>query len=244
MLRELRTSEGRLLKRWRAGQAGLPATLEDHAFLAWGLLELYQADFDVRWLTEARQVVDTMIAHFHDAQNGGFFMTADDGARLLVRAKDVYDGAIPSGNSAAALALVQLARLTGEPRYEELAAGTFRAFAGQVQRSPSAFAQLLQAVDMVAGGGVEVVVAGAPDDPRTRALLDVVRGQYLANGVVALNDPGRAEVIAKAIPYAASMTALDGVPTAYVCRGYVCDAPVTDPTALREALQAAVRESE
>ena len=219
----------------------MPATLEDYAFLAWGLLELYQADFDVRWLREAKATIDTMIAHFHDAEHGGFFMTADDGAKLLVRAKEAYDGAIPSGNSAAAYALVQLARLTGEPKYEELAASTFRAFAGRISQGPSAFAQMMQAVEMVAGGGVEIVIAGSPDDPRTQALLDVVRGTYLSSGVLAVNDPAQAETITQWIPYAGNMTALDGVPTAYVCRGYVCDAPVTDAESLRIALEAAVR---
>ena len=241
VLRELRTDDGRLIKRWRAGEAGMPATLEDYAFLAWGLLELYQADFDVRWLREAKATIDTMIAHFHDAEHGGFFMTADDGAKLLVRAKEAYDGAIPSGNSAAAYALVQLARLTGEPKYEELAASTFRAFAGRISQGPSAFAQMMQAVEMVAGGGVEIVIAGSPDDPRTQALLDVVRGTYLSSGVLAVNDPAQAETITQWIPYAGNMPALDGVPTAYVCRGYVCDAPVTDAESLRIALEAAVR---
>lgn len=244
VLRELRTPEGRLMKRWRDGNAGAPATLEDHAFLAWGLLELYQADFDLRWLREAQATVDTMIAHFHDAENGGFFITADDGAQLLVRAKEIYDGAIPSGSSVASLALVQLARLTGEPKYEEIAAGTFRCFAGQVNAGPGSYAQLLQAVEMVAGGGVEVVIAGAPDDPRTQALLAELRKHYLGNGVVVLNDPTQVDALKKLIPYAESMTTLDGVPAAYVCREFVCEAPVTDPAEFGRALAAAVRVSE
>ena len=240
VLNELRDDQGRLHKRWRAGQAGLPATLEDHAFLAWGLLELYQADFDLFWLEQARSVIEVMRTHFHDPEAGGFFLTADDGAQLLVRAKESYDGALPSGNSVAAYALVQLARLSGSTEYEELAAETLRSFAGQVQRAPNAHTQMLMAVDMIAGGGVEIVIAGDPDDARTQALLNVVRGQYLATGVVLLHDPSRVEELRAQSPYAAAMPPIDGVPSAYLCRDFQCEAPLTDPAIFRQHLEAAL----
>src|SRR5690606_21053072 len=118
---EMRDGAGRLLKRWRNGSAGLPATLEDHAFVAWGLLELYGATFDARWLAECLDMVDAMIAHHADEEHGGFFMTPHDGEPLLVRAKDAYDGAIPSGNAVAALVLARLARMTGNEDFERRA---------------------------------------------------------------------------------------------------------------------------
>ncbi|MFT5291216.1 MAG: hypothetical protein ACI82F_003293 [Planctomycetota bacterium] len=241
VLSNLRDKDGRLSKRWRAGQVGMPATLEDYAFLAFGLLELFKADQDLRWLQEAQTTLDVMLAHFHDPEEGGFFLTADDGADLLVRAKESYDGAIPSGNSVAAYALLQLARLTGDSRYEELAAGTLRAFAGQVRQGPNAHAMMLRGADMLAGGGIEIVIAGDPADPRTQALLDIVRAHHLPNAVLLLHNPATLEQLKAISPYAAAMPPIDGTPAAYLCRNYTCEVPTTDPTTFATNLKAAIR---
>ena len=121
-LTHLRTEEGRLLKRWRLGKAGLPAHLEDYAFLSQGLLDLYEATLASEYLIEAKALTDTTRSLFEDRENGGFFLTAEDREPLLVRAKEIYDGAIPSGNSVMALNLVRLAKFTGDPTYRACAA--------------------------------------------------------------------------------------------------------------------------
>jgi len=235
VLAHLADERGRLKKRWRDGQAALPGTLEDHAFLAWGLLELYQATFDPRWLERAKQLADAMVAHFHDAERGGFYLTADDGAKLVLRAKDSYDGALPSGNSAAALALLQLARITGEPRYEELAAGTLKAFAGDLAAAPASHTFMLLGLDFALGPAFEIVIAGDPSALDTQALLLTARTSYRPAQVLLLRPPGDAPITALA-PWIEPHAPLDGRAAAYVCRDFACRAPTTSPDELAASL--------
>ncbi len=235
-LAELRDADGRLLKRYRAGVAGLPAHLDDHAFLVWGLLELYQASFEARYLGEAVAVADEMLARFWDEDGGGLFLTAADEAPLLVRSKEFHDAAIPAGNSVAAMDLLWLARLTGDPTYERRAEALIEATAGAVRRSPEGFAFLLCAADFALGPSHEVVVAGAPGAADTAALLAALRRPFLPRKVVVLRpDPGPGPIGALA-PYVAAQTALDGAAAAYVCRGFACERPTTDPGAMLDLL--------
>jgi uncharacterized protein YyaL (SSP411 family) len=117
ILHKVTDNTGRLLKRYRRGKAGLPAHLNDYAFMVWGLLEVYEATFAVSYLKDAINLNDRMLKHFWDSQNGGFYLTADDAEELIVRSKVIYDGAIPSGNSVAAMNLLRLAGLTANPDY-------------------------------------------------------------------------------------------------------------------------------
>ncbi len=144
VLRELRR-DGRLLRSWRAGESRLPAYLEDHAFLAWGLLDLHEMTGEGEWMSEARALVDAMIDRFWDPDDGGFFFVANDHESLIARTKEVFDQAVPSGNGMAARLLVRLWLLTGEERYEEYATGMFRLFAGILQEAPRAAEHLLLA---------------------------------------------------------------------------------------------------
>jgi uncharacterized protein YyaL (SSP411 family) len=128
VLERMRGPDGRLLHRVRDGEAAVPGTLDDHAFMAWGLLELYEATYDPRWLREAAALARAMLDRFWDAAAGGFFLTPEDGERLLLRPKEAYDGALPSGNSVAAYVLVWLGRMLADPSMEERAAGVMRAF--------------------------------------------------------------------------------------------------------------------
>lgn len=227
VLSELRTEEGRLLKRWRAGEAGLDGMLEDHAFLAQGLLDLFEASHEVAYLKAAREVVDTTLLHFHDGEAGGFFLSPDDGEELLVRSKTVYDGARPSGNSVMACVLQRLARMSGETAYEEVAAGTIRAFSGQVAEGPSYSTQLLAAVDFQTSRTREIVIVGAKDDPSAQAMLALLAGRYAPNDVVLLRPPGAAEALAAVAPFTEALVQVGGAATAYVCTDFACAAPVT-----------------
>jgi len=237
VLARLRDDRGRLLKRYRQGEASLPAHLEDYAFLAWGLVELYETTFEVRYLRQAGGLVDHMLARFWDAEAGGFFLTAEDGEPLLVRPKEVYDGAIPSGNSVAALVLLRLARLTGRMELEDRAQALFRAFSGPVAANPAAHAFVLLALDFALGPTYEIVIAGRPEAEDTLALLAALRGRFIPNKAVLLRpEPADAPPIVDLAEFTRPQRALDGRAAAYVCRNFVCRAPTTEPEAMLAAL--------
>jgi uncharacterized protein YyaL (SSP411 family) len=209
--------------------------LEDYAHLADGLLALYEATFDERWFVTARALMDRVLGRFGDPA-GGFFDTADDHERLITRPKDVQDNAIPSGNAMAARVLLRLAAWTGEGAYRDAAEAAIRPIVPFVGRYPTGFAQWLGAIDLALASIVEVAIVGDLDDASTEALLGEVRTGFRPNQVVAVAaDPARSVV-----PLLADRVAIDGRPTAYVCRDFVCRLPVTDPDALRAALAAAL----
>ncbi len=238
ILGRLRDDRGRLLARYRDGQAAFPAYLDDYAFLAWGLVELYQATFRPDYLEEALRLTREMKELFWDGERGGFFFTGRDAEQILARPKEVYDGAMPSGNSVAALNLLRLARLTGDPDLDELAGRQLQAFAGTVAPQPAAYAFFLSAVDFALHPSLEVVVAGEPEAGDTAAILDVLRKAYLPEAVVVLRPEGEeGERVASLAPYTADQGPVDGRTAAYVCSNFACDMPVTGPEALAERLR-------
>ncbi len=228
VLERLRDPEGRLLKRYRQGEAGLPAHVDDYAFLVWGLLELYESTFEVAFLEHALELNDRMLREFWDEQNGGLFFAADTLDDLLVRNKEIYDGAIPSGNSVAALNLVRLGRLTERPELEEKAGAIVRAFAQQVERAPIGFTQLLSAVDFLLGPSFEVVIAGDPDRRDTRDMLHALHQTYFPNKVVLLRPEADDAPIVTIASFTKAQKSLNGKATAYVCQNYACKLPTTD----------------
>jgi uncharacterized protein len=233
LLRELRTDDGRLLRTWKAGRAHLAGYLEDHAFLLEALLTLYEATFEPRWFTQARALADVTIARFADDERGGFFSTADDHERLVARRKDLEDTPIPSGNSAMALGLLRLARLTGEASYEERASGVIALLHPIAARHPLAFAHLLQAVDLLLADDVRevAIVGGGPD---ADALARTVRGAFRPHVVLA-GGPGDGDG-AEVPLLAGRTTGPEGRAAAYVCERFACQAPVADPAALAALL--------
>ncbi len=230
----LLAADGSLGRSWKDGRATGQGVLEDYADLADGLLALYEATFDERWFTTARALMDRVLARFADPV-GGFFDTADDHERLVARPKDVQDNAVPSGNAMATLVLLRLAAWTGDGRYRDAAERAMRTVTGFVARYPTGFAQWLSAMDLALAPVVEVAIVGDPADPATRALIAETTRGFRPNQVVAVSaDPGTSVV-----PLLADRIAIDGTPTAYVCRGFVCRLPVTTPEALRAELAAA-----
>jgi uncharacterized protein len=227
VLRSLRDSSGRLLRTFKDGEARLNAYLEDHAFLVEALITLYESTFDPRWFAAAREIADAMIERFADEERGGFFETSADHERLIARRKDLEDNPIPAGNSSAAYGLLRLAALTGEHRYEERALGVLRLLHEIAPRHPQAFAHLLQALDFHFAQTKEVALAG--DD--TSDLERVVRSKFRPHLVLAGGEPD-------GVPLMEGRTPVDGAPAAYVCEGFVCKAPVTDPSRLEALLTA------
>jgi hypothetical protein len=226
--------DGRLLHRWREGEAAHAATLADYAFLVHGLLDLYEATFDLRWLTTARDLGREMVRRFADLA-GGFFATDGGDATLLLRPKEGYDGDLPSGNAVACLDLLRLAEYFADDRLRGLAEQTLRAFAAPLTQTPRAAPHLLQALDFHLNGSQEVVIAGPITDPRTRSLLATARRTFVPARVVALTSG--TDAIAQTIPWAAERVAIDGKPTAYVCENFMCLLPAWDDDTLRRQLQ-------
>ena len=230
--------DGELLHRYRDGEAALQGNLDDYAFLAWGETELYQATVEPEHLRRAIDLTDEMVSRFHDPERGGFFFSAEGKKDLIVRRKEVYDGAVPSGNSVALFNLIRLARLTGRTDYERLAAETSSALSRQVASQPSAFTFFLSALDMVIGPSQELVIVGDPEAEDTRSLLAVAREGFNPNRVVLLRPPGaEGKVIADLAPFTESFGPLDGSAAAYLCTGFACERPVSDPDSLRDLIR-------
>ncbi len=234
-LGRMRAQDGRLIHRYRQGQAGLPAQQEDYAFFVWGLLELYETTFKTEYLETALELNDLMLKHYWDEAKGGFYLSADDGEKLLVRPKTIYDGAIPSGNSVAALNLLRLGRMTGRSNLEAKAEEVMKAFAGDVRRNPSAYTQLLNAVDFGVGPSYEVVIAGTNGDEHTESMIRTLRASFIPNKVVLFRPDGDASpAITRLAEFTQNQKSLGGKATAYVCLNYACKAPTTDiPTMMK-----------
>jgi uncharacterized protein YyaL (SSP411 family) len=232
LLASLRDADGRLLRSWQDGRAAIPAYADDHAALVEALLTLAEVD-DVSWLAEARRIADDLLTLFADPEHGGFFTTGSDAEALIVRPKDSQDNATPAENSLAASALLRLAALTGEPRYETPAADWLRAMAPLLGEHPTAFAYLLGALDRWLAPPVEVAIVGPADAPATAALRREVVGRYLPNTVTLTAAPDQDGDMS---PLLADRSLVDGQPSAYVCERYACQRPVTSPEELRALL--------
>jgi hypothetical protein len=237
LLERMRRDDGRWLRSWQDGRAGILAYAEDYAALLEVWCTLAELD-DVGWLVEARHVADGLLDLFADEERGGVFTTGRDAEALIVRPKDYQDNATPSENSLAANGLLRLAALTGEVRYADAARRWLRALAPVVADHPSAFAYLLGALDRAVHPLVEVAVVGDPTDPATRALTREVTTRVLPGTVLLTAPPA---VGADLSPLLQRRGQVEGRPTAYVCRDYACELPVTHPAALREQLDDALR---
>jgi uncharacterized protein YyaL (SSP411 family) len=228
ILDRLTDDQGGLIRRYRQGVASQPAHLNDYAFFVQGLIDLYEAIFEVRYLGEAIRLTDRMLELFRDKRDGGLFFTAENGEELLLRQKEIYDGAIPSGNSIAALNLLRLWRITGRPDLGEAAREILKAFSGQVTAFPSGYTQLIQALDFSIGPSLEVVIAGKPEAEDTRNMVRALRREFVPNKVVLLRPPGEGNGITTIARFTNNQTGIDDRATAYVCQDYACRTPTTD----------------
>jgi len=222
-------AKGRLHHRYRDGDAAIAAFLNDYAFLTWGLIELYEATFEASYLQRALDLNNMMLKHFFDGERGGFYFTAEDADTIITRKKEIYDGAVPSGNSVAMLNLLRLARLTAHPEYEEKAAGISRAFSNAIAQAPEAYTHVMSALDFALGPSYEVVIVGDPHAEDTRAMVRAVRKAF-APGIVVIFRPAGAGTpdIIRLAEFTKDLSSLKGKATAYVCRGFRCDLPTTE----------------
>jgi uncharacterized protein YyaL (SSP411 family) len=229
ILQNLTADNGRLLKSYRKGKAGSAAHLNDYAFMVWGLIELYQATYKANYLADAITLNEQMLAHFWDEQNGGLYITADDGEELLVRSKEIYDGAIPSGNSVAVYNLLRLAHMTGKTDYMEKAEGIIKAFSDPVKQYPAGHSQLMVALEYALNPNYEVVIVGEPQKQDTRLMLAALRRPFIPEKIVLFRttDKSTARAITEIAPFTRSMATRNGQATAYVCQKFACRLPTT-----------------
>ena len=228
---------GTLLRRYREGEAAVPGFLEDYALATQGLLDLYQAQFEMEWLEMAARLTRKQMELFEDREGGGFFSAAA-GPDLVLQVKEDYDGAEPSGNSVAAMNLLRLARMTGRGEFREAGERTLAGFSAKLDAAPSAVPQMLAACEFLLGDPREVVLVGDRGGEDTAALIGELHSRFAPNQVALLVDsPETRRKLAEGIPAIESMRMLQGRATAYVCRNYACQAPVSEAENLGELLE-------
>jgi uncharacterized protein YyaL (SSP411 family) len=234
VLESMRRPDGRLFATSRGGRAHLDAYLDDYAFLIQALIDLYESDFDERWIQEALALEAIVAERFADTEKGGWFTTASDHETLIARLKNPHDGALPSGNGVQALNLLRLAELTGRGELSRRAETGIRSLGAMVNHYPAAFSQLLLAVDFLAAGPREIVIAGEPAGEAASRMIDVVRRTFLPQRVVASAREGADPAL---LPLVEGKQAGPGGARAYVCRNYACREPVDSPEDLGRVLR-------
>ncbi len=237
IFRNLRQKDGQLLHRHRAGESKICAYADDYAFVLWGQIELYEVSFDERHLQRALDLNDIFIRHFWDEKNGAFFFTSDTTDTLFIRQKESYDGATPSSNSVAMLNLLRLSRMTGRSDLEEKASRIWNFFSGRVKSFPSAYTQMLCAIDFALGPTYEIVIAGRPGAEDTQKIIRTIQKEFIPNTVVLfvstdIDNPA----IFQLAPFTRQQHLSKGRAAAYVCSNFACQQPTSDPVQLLKLL--------
>ncbi len=227
---------GKLLRRFRDGEAKFEAHLDDYAFVVAGLLDLYESDFDVQWLEWARRLTQTQLQLFWDDNAGGFFDTSGDDASILVRTKEQYDGAEPGGNSVAAMNLLRLYHITGDDSLRAKGEQTIEAFSGVLGAQPVVQPQMACAYAFSISKVKQIVLAGAPELDSTRQMLQRIRQRYLPNKVVLLIEPSSRPRLETLAAFTRQLSSREGHVVAYVCEDYVCKLPTSDLDVLERLL--------
>ncbi len=233
LLRTMKRPDGGLYRTYRSGKAHLDACLEDYAYLAEGLIDLYEAGAHEGHLDEAVRLAERILADFSDAQQGGFFTTSKNHESLILRSREGPDGATPSGNSVAASVLARLSFHFAREDFREAAAGAIRAYGRQIARYGRAFAKSLCVVDLLLHGPVELAFIGSPGDQGYEALRAEVNRRYLPARIIAHHDPQGPD---PDHPLTKGKSLVRGKAALYVCRNFACQAPITDPSAVGTAV--------
>ena len=236
---KLKDAQGALWHRYRENTSGIEGHLNDYSFLIYGYLALYEATFEPTWLKEAKQLADGMIAVFWDTTDGGFFMTSGLAEKLITRPKELYDGALPSGNSIALLDLLLLSRFTGDKQYEALAQKALASFSSEVTAEPANYPQLLIALDFSIGPSQEIVMAAVPGDTTVAAMRREIYSRFIPNKIVLFHEDGQAGKSLETVsPFVKDKKPVKGKTAVYVCRHQACQLPVTDLEELKKSLNA------
>ncbi|MCH8276185.1 MAG: thioredoxin domain-containing protein [Bacteroidetes bacterium] len=227
----------KLLRRYRDGEAGLPAQLDDYAFLAAGLIDLYESTGEVNWLRWAIDLTESQLSLFWDGEFGGFFDSPQNDALHVLRTKSWTDMAEPSGNSVAALNLLRLAEMTDNDDWRQKGAETMNAFSPQLSSSPASSPQMMTAYDFANNTTKQIVIAGNPDAPDTKRMLEEAHRHFLPNRVLLLADGSEGQqFLRERLVFIRNVRPLGGKATAFVCEHYVCKLPTTDVEVMAKLL--------
>nr|WP_028548547.1 thioredoxin domain-containing protein [Paenibacillus sp. UNC451MF] len=237
IISKLRRRDGRLLARYRDGESAFAAYLDDYAFMVWGLIELYEASFELEFLKLAVELNEQMIELFWDEEHGGLFFYGSDSEQLFSRNKEIYDGALPSGNAVAAMNFLKLSKLTYNARLSQIAERQLQVFAGSIERYPTGHSMFLIALDYAYSPSSEIVIAGDPQSNTTAEMIAAAREGFRPHTLVFLVPSGEeGEKIREFLPLVQDKQAIGGRPTAYVCENFACYSPTTDLDEFKEAL--------
>lgn len=232
---KLRNEDDKLFARYRDGESKNPGTLDDYAFLIWGLIELYEATFNAEYLKKAVSLSKNMIKLFWDDKSAGFYLSAHDSEELIIRPKDVYDGAIPSGNSVAAYNMLRLSKFTGEEELNNMVIDMFKVFGSKVNENPSSSSFFMMALLYVNSSAKEIVIVGDINDLNTKKMINKVNGYYLPFSTVILND--ESDTLYTINPFLKEQSKINNNTTLYLCENYTCHKPVNDAEYLDKYLQ-------
>lgn len=224
---KLRRDDGRLLTRYRDGEGAYPAYLDDYAFLLWALIELYEAQYDPGYLQQAVAICAEMRRLFWDEEKGGFFFYGSDGETLITRPKEFYDGAIPSGNSVAAWALLRLSGFTGVEDMAVMAERLLQSFAGEAAKYPKGYTFYLIALDLYLAPKRKIVITGQADSREARAMLSATGRAFMPWTSIAFNNLNKKETMASVMPEVAAQTT-NGETAAFICENFACLPPIRD----------------
>ncbi|MCG8502036.1 MAG: thioredoxin domain-containing protein [Firmicutes bacterium] len=237
VLDKLVRKDGRLFARYREGEAAYPAYAEDYAFLVWGLIELYQTTYQPAYLRQAIRMNQEMLKYFWDEDKGGLFMYGQDSEQLIARPKEAYDGALPSGNSVAAVNFLRLARLTGNRELEQLADQQIKAFGSLIQQTPVGHTYFLTAVMFALYPTKEIVITGERKRTDTKEMIEVIHNTFLPHAVSILNAAGEEQaILTEMIPFIQEQKSIEDKATAYVCENFSCQAPIIDKEEFRKLM--------
>jgi hypothetical protein len=231
------TGKGRLLKRFRNGEAGLQPHIDDYSFFVWGLIELYEATYEVHFLEKAVELSNIMIEDFLDNDNGGFFIGPKDGEKLIVRAKDSYDGAIPSGNAVAALNFIRLSKFTGGSNWEEIGFNIFKAFSNKINQVPSAHTFMLTANMFGTESPKEVVIVANETYPEIKSTILELQKSYNPHTVYLFKSMKEQSKLNQIAPWTETHIPIDDKLTFYVCENFACKMPTVDINAAKKYLK-------
>ena len=226
--RNLVQSGNRLLHRYREGEAAITGNLDDYAFLAWGLIELYQAVQNAEYLKQAVELTESIMLHFTDDNNESFYFTPKDGEEQIVRTRIFFDSAVPSGNSIAFYNLIRLARLTGDSRWEDRANKLSLYASSGINQSPAGHTMFLAGLDMAMNESLDIVIAGDSNDNAVKEMLSVINRQYLPDITVIVHPAEDKSLIAELAPHIKTQTKINGKATAYVCKNFSCSQPTNN----------------
>ena len=230
IINNLIVDEQRLLKRFRNNESGIDGMIEDYAFFIWGLIELYQSTFNDKYIELAARLSDYQIEHFWDFENGGFNFTSDLTEKLIISSKEIYDGAIPSGNSVSAYNFIRLSRILSRYDYEDISLKIFDTFSSKLNRYSSGSTMLLQAISFVEGPSYEIIIAG--DANKSQSLIKYIQNHIQPNKVIILKSSSK---IFNYLDLYKSK--IDGSPLVYVCQNYSCKLPTDDMNKINEMLK-------